>query len=174
MAPALEVDRRLATVEFTDIVDSTPAAAVAGDRAWSDLLDRHDSVAAAIIAAHEGRLVKSTGDGLLIAFDGPSRAVGCAAALHVAMTELGLPTRAGLHAGEIKSRGDDIAGMAVHIAARISALASTGQTVVTRTVRDLVVGSGFDFLDRGEHELKGVAEPWQCYELEPMSPMPVS
>ena len=90
------------------------------------------------------------------------------------MTELGLPTRAGLHAGEIKSRGDDIAGMAVHIAARISALASTGQTVVTRTVRDLVVGSGFDFLDRGEHELKGVAEPWQCYELEPMSPMPVS
>jgi class 3 adenylate cyclase len=165
--PSASVDRRLATVLFTDIVDSTPSASKAGDRAWTELLDRHDSVARGIIAEHRGHLVKTTGDGLLATFDGPSRAVSCALALHAAMDELDLPIRAGLHAGEIEIRHDDIAGIAVHIAARISGLASAHQTMVSSTVKDLVAGSGFTFSDRGEQQLKGVEQPWRCYSLEP-------
>jgi len=163
---AANIDRRLATVLFSDIVDSTPAASKAGDRAWTELLDRHDAVARTIIADHRGHLVKTTGDGLLATFDGPSRAVACAAALHGAMRELDLPIRAGLHAGEIEIRRDDIAGIAVHIAARIAGLAGAHQTMVSSTVKDLVVGSGFTFNDQGAQHLKGVDERWHCYTLE--------
>ena len=166
LRPAMNVDRRLATVLFSDIVDSTPAASKAGDRAWRDVLDRHDSVARKIIAEHRGQLVKTTGDGLLATFDGPSRAVSCATSLHSAMSELDLPIRAGLHAGEIEIRRDDIAGIAVHIAARIAGLAGAHETMVSSTVKDLVAGSGFSFDDRGEQVLKGVEEPWRCYSLE--------
>lgn len=160
------VNRKLSTVLFTDIVDSTPSASRAGDLAWAQLLDRHDAVARDVIALHEGTLVKTTGDGLLATFDGPSRAVRCAVALHAAHAELGLPIRAGLHAGEIEMRGDDIAGMAVHIAARVSSLAGEGETLVSSTVRDLVTGSGFVFSDRGEHALKGVEQAWRLYALD--------
>ena len=161
-----ETDRRLATVLFTDIVDSTPAAARAGDRAWSGLLDEHDLAARELIDAHGGSLVKTTGDGLLATFDGPSRAVQCAAALHQTMSGLGLPIRAGLHTGEIEIRGDDVAGLAVHIAARVSGLANTGQTLVSSTVKDLATGSDLRFADHGVRQLKGVEEPWHCYRLE--------
>ena len=160
-------DRKLATVLFTDIVDSTPAASRAGDRAWTALLERHDSVARHMVEDHRGQLVKTTGDGLLATFDGPSRAVSCAAALHQAMGELDLPIRAGLHAGEIEVRRDDVAGIAVHIAARIAGLAGAHQTMVSSTVKDLVAGSGFTFHDQGEQKLKGVDDPWRCYSLEP-------
>ena len=161
-----ESDRRLLTVLFTDIVNSTPTAARAGDRAWTELLDRHDALARGLVASHHGRLVKTTGDGLVATFEGPSRAVSCASAMHKAMAELGLPIRAGIHVGEIEIRSDDdIAGMGVHIAARIAGLAGATQTVVSRTVKDLVVGSAFRFDDLGEHALKGVDEPWQCYTL---------
>lgn len=159
-------ERRLLTVLFTDIVDSTPTAARAGDRAWTELLDRHDAIARGLVASHQGRLVKTTGDGLVATFEGPSRAVSCASAMHQAMAELGLPIRAGIHVGEIEIRSDDdIAGMGVHIAARIAGLAGASQTVVSRTLKDLVVGSAFRFDDLGEHVLKGVDQPWQCYTL---------
>ena len=161
-----DTDRRLATVLFTDIVDSTPAAARAGDRAWSGLLDDHDLAARSVIEAHGGTLIKTTGDGLLATFDGPSRAVQCAATLHQKMSGLGLPTRAGLHTGEIEIRGDDVAGLAVHIAARVSGLATTGQTLVSSTVKDLATGSDLQCSDHGVHQLKGVEEPWRCYLLE--------
>jgi class 3 adenylate cyclase len=158
-------DRRLATVLFTDIVDSTPAAAQAGDRAWRETLDRHDAACRRVVGAHGGHLVKYTGDGLLATFDGPSRAVRCAAELHSALGAFGVSIRAGLHSGEIEARGDDIAGMAVHLAARVSSLAASGETLVSSTVKDLVVGAGFSFEERGEHMLKGVAEPWRLYAL---------
>ena len=160
-----ETERRLATVLFTDIVDSTPAATAAGDRTWSQLLDRHDSTSLGIIGEHQGRLVKTTGDGVLATFDGPSRAVRCAAGLHDAMVGLGIPIRAGLHTGEIEIRGDDIAGLAVHIASRVAGLAGAGETLVSSTVKDLVVGSGFEFHDQGEQRLKGIDGAWRCYAL---------
>ncbi len=165
VTPPLEQDRRLATVLFTDIVDSTATAAELGDRRWTELLDRHDQLARQIVAAHEGTAVKSTGDGLLATFDGPSRAVRCAGAIQTETEALGVPVRAGLHAGEIELRGADVAGIAVHIAARVAGLGGAGETVVSRTVRDLVGGSGFDFEDLGDQTLKGVESPWQCYRL---------
>ena len=140
---------------------------------WSRWVDRivasqaGDRVARGIIAQHRGHLVKTTGDGLLATFDGPSRAVACTTALHTAMAQLDLPIRAGLHAGEIEIRPDDIAGIAVHIAARIAGLAAAHQTMVSSTVKDLVAGSGFAFSDAGEQQLKGVEEPWRCYSLVP-------
>lgn len=159
-------ERRLMTVLFTDIVDSTPTAARAGDRAWIDLLDRHDALAQDLVASHLGRLVKTTGDGLVATFEGPSRAVSCAAAMQDEMVRLGLSIRAGVHVGEIEVRSnDDIGGMGVHIASRIAGLAGPSQTIVSRTVKDLVVGSSLRFDDFGEHLLKGVGEPWQCYSL---------
>ncbi len=160
------VDRRLMTVLFTDIVDSTPAASRAGDSAWTELLDRHDTLARRLVTTHGGRYVKSTGDGLVATFDGPSGAVHCASSLHSHMAELGLPIRAGVHVGEIEIRSDgDIAGIAVHIAARIAGLATASQTIVSRTVKDLVVGSELRFDDFGEHRLKGVDDPWQCFRM---------
>ena len=160
------VDRRLATVLFTDIVDSTKSAAHHGDRQWAAILERHDRIVRSLVSAQGGRVVKTTGDGVLATFDGPSRAVECARRAHGAMGEIGLSIRAGLHTGEIELRADDdVAGMGVHIAARVSGLATAGETIVSRTVKDLVVGSGFVFDDAGEHVLKGVADTWQCYRL---------
>ena len=159
----LGAERRLATVLFTDIVDSTPTAVQSGDQAWRDTLDRHDSASVEIVRNHQGVLVKSTGDGILATFDGPSRAVRCAAALHSRMRELGIPIRAGMHAGEIELRGADIAGIGVNIAARIAALAGAGETLVSSTVKDLTAGAGFTFRDHGSFPLKGVPDEWRLY-----------
>ena len=165
------VDRRLATVLFTDIVDSTKSAAHHGDQQWAAILERHDRIVRSLVSAHGGRVVKTTGDGVLATFDGPSRAVECARRAHEAMNEIGLRIRAGLHTGEIELRADDdVAGMGVHIASRVAGLATAGETIVSRTVKDLVVGSGFVFADAGEHTLKGVDDTWHCYRL--MSAMP--
>ena len=161
-------ERRLATVLFTDIVNSTATAAARGDAEWTTALELHDTAAARVVEDHQGRVTKTTGDGLVATFDGPSRAVDCAAALHTEIANIGLPIRAGLHTGEIELRSDgDIAGMGVHIAARVSGLAGSGETMASRTVRDLCVGSGHTFNDAGEHVLKGVEDMWQCYRLGP-------
>ena len=154
-------DRLLATVLFTDLVDSTGQASRLGDRRWAELLDEHDIVSRRLVTGHGGQLVKSTGDGILGWFDGPGRAVRCAVQLRDELHRVGLTCRAGLHAGEIERRGDDIGGMAVHIAARVEAHAAPGEVLVSRTVKDLVVGSSIGFEDRGVHKLKGVADDWQ-------------
>jgi len=156
-------ERVLATVLFTDIVESTRRAAQIGDRRWNVLLDEHDLRSQQLVARFGGQLVKRTGDGMLATFDGPARAVQCAQDLRDALAVAGVPIRAGLHAGEVERRHDDLGGIAVHIAARVAALANEGEVLVSRTVRDLVVGSGLDFEDRGAHELKGVPENWQIY-----------
>ena len=156
-------ERVLATVLFTDIVESTRRAAQIGDRRWNVLLDEHDLRSQQLVARFGGHLVKRTGDGMLATFDGPARAVQCAQDLRDELAVAGMPIRAGLHAGEVERRHDDLGGIAVHIAARVAALAKEGEVLVSRTVRDLVVGSGLDFEDRGAHELKGVPENWQIY-----------
>lgn len=158
-----KTDRILSTVLFTDIADSTSRAADMGDARWRDLLDRHDAVASEEVAGHNGILVKSTGDGILARFDGPSRAVLCAEALGRRAGGLGLAIRAGVHTGEIELRGEDVGGIGVHIASRVASLAAAGEILVSRTVKDLSVGSSLLFADRGEHELKGVPESWQLY-----------
>lgn len=157
------VDRVLSTVLFTDIADSTILASELGDARWREVLDGHDAAAEQEVAGHGGILVKSTGDGILARFDGPSRAVACAHALRRRAGALGLATRAGAHTGEVELRGDDVSGIAVHIASRVSALAGPGEVLVSRTVKDLSVGSGVAFEDRGEHALKGVTDPWRLY-----------
>ncbi|HWJ82976.1 MAG TPA: adenylate/guanylate cyclase domain-containing protein [Nocardioides sp.] len=159
--------RRLMTVAFTDIVDSTRRAAELGDARWRSLLEVHESVAARQVDAAGGRVVKFTGDGLLATFDGPARAVDCLRALAELLEPLGLPIRAGLHTGEVETIGDDIGGLAVHIAARISALADAGEVLTSSTVRDLVAGSGLEFEDRGEHALKGVPGTWRVLAALP-------
>ena len=156
-------DRVLATVLFTDIVDSTRRAAELGDQRWRELLQRHDEMARAEIRSYQGRFVKHTGDGLLATFDGPTRAVLCATALAERMPQIGLDIRSGLHTGECLRRGDDIGGIAVHIAARIAAKAGAKEVLVSNTVKDLVYGSGITFEDRGAHVLKGVPGEWQLY-----------
>ncbi|MDX6670435.1 MAG: hypothetical protein QOI91_798 [Solirubrobacteraceae bacterium] len=158
---APEPDRILATVVFTDIVDSTRTAAELGDRRWRELLDRHDRAVRDALGRAGGREVKSTGDGFLATFDGPARAIRCAGAIHEACDALGIRVRAGIHTGECEVMGDDIGGIAVHIAARVSSLAGPGEVLVSRTVRDLVAGSGIEFDDRGTHTLKGVPDEWQ-------------
>jgi class 3 adenylate cyclase len=160
-------DRVLATVLFTDIVSSTEQATSMGDRQWHDLLDRHDAMARRIVARHGGRLVKATGDGLLATFDGPARGIRCATDLVHAAGQLDLAVRAGAHTGEVEVRGDDVAGIAVHIGSRVAAAATGGEVLVSRTVKDLVAGSGIAFEDRGEHELKGVPDRWQLYRVCP-------
>ena len=161
--PAVSVDRVLSTVLFTDIADSTVMAAEVGDSRWRELLDGHDRAAVEEVTGHGGILVKSTGDGILARFDGPSRAVACAHALRRRADGLGLRTRAGAHTGEIELRGDDVGGIAVHIASRVAGLADAGEVLVSRTVKDLSVGSGLTFEDRGEHALKGVPDAWQLF-----------
>ena len=153
-------DRLLATVLFTDVVGSSERAAELGDRRWAQLLDRHDAIIRHHIERFRGRRVKHTGDGVLATFDGPGRAIGCAVALRDALGREGVRIRAGAHAGEIEVRGDDIAGLAVHLASRVLAAAGDGEVLVSSTVRDLVVGSDFEFEDRGTHELKGVPGVW--------------
>jgi class 3 adenylate cyclase len=156
-------DRILATVLFTDIVDSTRRAAELGDRRWREMLEQHDEITCSEIARFRGRVVKNTGDGFLATFDGPTRAVRCAATLAERMPELGIEVRSGLHTGECELRGDDIGGIAVHIGARVAALAGAGEVLVSNTVKDLVNGSGITFRDRGTHELKGLAGEWQLF-----------
>ena len=156
-------DRVLSTVLFTDIADSTARAAEMGDARWRDLLDQHDTAAREEVARHNGITVKSTGDGILARFDGPSRAVMCAEAFGRRANAIGLSIRAGVHTGEIELRGDDVGGIGVHIASRVASLATAGEILVSRTVKDLSVGSGVRFADRGQHELKGVPETWQLY-----------
>ncbi len=156
-------DRVLATVLFTDIVDSTPRAAELGDQRWRELLACHDEITRAEIASFQGRFVKDTGDGVLATFDGPTRAVLCATALAERIQQLGVDIRSGLHTGECVRRGDDIGGIAVHIAARIAATATAGEVLVSNTVKDLVYGSGITFNDQGAHVLKGVPGEWQLY-----------
>jgi pimeloyl-ACP methyl ester carboxylesterase len=156
-------DRVLATVLFTDIVDSTRRAAELGDRRWRELLERHDELTREEIAHFQGREVKHTGDGFLATFDGPTRAVRCATTLAERMPELGIEVRGGLHTGECELRGDDIGGIAVHIGARVAALAQAREVLVSSTVKDLVNGSGITFEDRGAHALKGVPGEWKLF-----------
>lgn len=158
-----ERNRVLATVLFTDIVDSTSQSAVLGDRRWRELRANHDRIVRGQLARHRGREVKTMGDGFLATFDGPARAVRCARAICASVDALGLEVRAGLHTGEIELDGDDVAGVAVAIGARVGALAAAGEVLVSSTVKDLVVGSGLVFDDRGEHELKGVPDAWRLY-----------
>ena len=158
-------DRILATVLFTDIVGSTQRLAELGDARWANLLAQHDDLARREIERHRGRYIVSTGDGLLATFDGPARAVRCAQALGAAAGELGLEIRAGCHTGEIELAGDNIRGLAVHISARVSALARAGEILVSSTVKDLTAGSGLQFEDASEHELKGVPDQWHLYRV---------
>jgi class 3 adenylate cyclase len=156
-------DRVLATVLFTDIVDSTRRASEMGDRDWHALLDAHDAVVRAQLSRFRGREVNRTGDGFLAMFDGPQRAIRCAMAIREALRSLGIDVRAGLHTGECEVRGDDIGGIAVHIGARVSALAGANEVLVSSTLRDLVIGSGLEFEDRGAHQLKGVPGEWHLF-----------
>jgi class 3 adenylate cyclase len=161
--PATVPDRMLVTVLFTDIVGSTEHAAAVGDDEWRRLLDRHDELLRRYLQRYQGREIKSTGDGFLAAFDGPARAVRCAQAFAEAVEGLGLQIRAGVHTGEVEARGEDIGGVAVHVGARIAALAAPGEVLASRTVKDLVSGSGIDFEPRGSHELRGVPGSWELY-----------
>jgi class 3 adenylate cyclase len=158
-------DRVLATVLFTDIVDSTHRAAEMGDRDWHALLDAHDAVVRAQLVRFRGREVNTSGDGFLAMFDGPQRAIRCAMAIRDAVQVLGIEVRAGLHTGECEIRGDDIGGIAVHIGARVSALAGANDVLVSSTLRDLVIGSGLEFEERGVHELKGVPGEWHLFAV---------
>jgi class 3 adenylate cyclase/alpha-beta hydrolase superfamily lysophospholipase len=158
-------DRVLATVLFTDIVGSTDRAGQLGDAAWRRLLDAHDDLVRAELARFGGREVDTTGDGFFATFDGPARALRCAAAIVEAVRTIGLEIRAGVHTGEVTRRGDGYAGMGVHIGARVMAVAGASEVVTTSTVRDLVIGSGLEFADRGVHTLKGVQGSWQLLTL---------
>lgn len=162
---AVAADRVLATVLFTDIVDATQRAAQLGDKQWHDLLSRHNQVVRQQISRFRGQEVKTLGDGFLVTFDGPARAVRCASAIAEIVQPLGIAVRAGLHTGEIELKGDDISGIAVSIAARVAATAGPSETVVSSTVRDLVAGSGLRFEDRGAHMLRGLPEHVQLYTV---------
>ncbi len=166
---SVEHDRVLSTVLFTDIVASTETLAAQGDAAWRRLLDDHDQTVGRIVADHRGRVVKQLGDGILATFDGPARAVNCAAALLAAANEQGVTLRAGLHTGEIELRAADVTGICVHIASRIAALADANEILVSRTVVDLTAGSGLQFESNGEHELKGVPGTWPLFAAQTSS-----
>ena len=159
-------DRRLATVLFTDIVGSTEAAAALGDKRWKEILAMHNLVSSRQLSRYQGRLVNTTGDGVVATFDGPARAIRAALAIRDAVRGLGIEVRAGLHTGEIEMVGADIGGLGVHIAARVMDLAPPGSVMVSRTVKDLAGGSGFEFEDAGTHELKGIPESWQVYLVD--------
>lgn len=156
-----DVDRVVSTVLFTDIVDSTRLAAELGNTRWRDLLDVHNTAVRRELQVYRGREVKSTGDGIHAVFDGPARAIQCGKAIQQAMQAIGLSVRVGMHTGECEIRRDEIEGVAIHIAARVSAIAKQGEVLVSQTVRDLVAGSGFEFEDRGLHRLRGVPEEWR-------------
>ncbi len=159
------IDRVLVTILFSDIVDSTKAATGLGDRRWRELLDDHDAMVRRQLSRFRGRTVKQTGDGVLAAFDGPARAILCASAMRDGARRLGLEIRSGLHTGECAIREDDLAGIAVHIGARIGALAGPNEILVSGSVPPLVVGSGIGFAERGAYELKGVPGTWQVFEV---------
>ena len=163
--PEVADDRVLATVLFTDIVDSTRTAAKMGDRDWHALLDAHDAVVRSQLTRFRGREVNTSGDGFLVMFDGPQRAIRCAMAIRDAVQVLGIEVRAGLHTGECEVRGDDIGGIGVHIGARVSTLAGPNDVLVSSTLRDLVIGSGLEFEERGVHELKGVPGEWKLFRV---------
>jgi len=161
--PPREPDRVLATVLFTDIVGSTERAASLGDRAWRELLQNHHVIVREQLQRFRGREIDTAGDGFLSTFDGPARAVRCAQAIITAVSGIGLEVRAGLHTGEIEMMGQDVGGIAVHIGARVAALAGASEVLVSSTVKDLVVGSGLSFEDRGSHQLKGIPDPWRLF-----------
>ncbi len=165
LAP-VPVDRVLATVLFTDIVGSTEKAAALGDQRWRDLLDRHHAAIRRNLARFRGREVKTTGDGFLATFDGPARGVRCACAIAAEIRPLGIEIRAGLHTGECEMIGDDVGGIAVHIGARVAALAGASEVLVSGTVKDLVAGSGLRFADRGAQSLKGIPGEWRIFAAE--------
>jgi class 3 adenylate cyclase/pimeloyl-ACP methyl ester carboxylesterase len=158
--------RALATILFTDIVGSTERAGEIGDRAWRTLLDRHDAIATDCVAASGGRLIKTTGDGLLATFSGPSAGIEAARAIRDGVTPFDVQIRSAVHTGEVELRGGDLGGIGVHIGARIAALAQPGEILVSRTVKDLVSGSGISLHDRGTHALKGVSDAWQVYAVD--------
>ena len=158
-------DRVLATVLFTDIVDSTRRLADKGDAVWRRYMDEHDRIVHDVVGRFGGRVIKGTGDGVLCTFDGPGRAVRCARTTLDRLQQVGIPARAGLHSGELEIRGDDVVGLAVHIAARASAQAGAGEVFVTSTVRDLVAGGALSFKERGQFTLKGVPGEWTLLEL---------
>ena len=160
------IDRVLTTVLFTDIVASTVRLAEIGDEAWRQLLDTHDHLVRDQLHIFNGREINGTGDGFMTSFDGPARAIRCAQAIIQAVRSLGIEVRVGLHSGECEVRGDGLAGLAVHIAARVGAMAGAGEVLVSGTVKDLVVGSGIEFVDHGEHELKGVPGTWKLFAVE--------
>jgi class 3 adenylate cyclase len=160
---ARPLDRVLATVMFTDIVDSTRRAADAGDRRWRELIERHDEVTRRQLDRYRGQEVKTLGDGFLATFDGPARGIECACAIRDGVSPLGLEVRAGLHTGECELHQEDVRGMAVNIGARVGAVAEANEVLVSSTVKDLVVGADLEFADRGEHELKGVPGTWRLY-----------
>jgi class 3 adenylate cyclase/pimeloyl-ACP methyl ester carboxylesterase len=164
-------DRVLSTILFTDIVDSTIRAVELGDERWRELLDTHEALAEREVGKFGGVVADFAGDGLLASFDGPARAVRCAFALRQQLRNLGLEIRAGLHTGEVERRGDRVAGAGVHIASRIVSLARPGEVLVSRTVRDLVAGSGLNFIDRGSHALKGIPDKWQVLAAIDAAPM---
>jgi class 3 adenylate cyclase len=165
--PVLEVERILTTVLFTDIVGSTAQAASLGDKRWRSLLDGHDRTVREQLRRFRGNEINTTGDGFVASFDGPARAIRCAQGILEATGKLGVQLRAGLHTGECEVRGDDLGGLAVHIAARVGARAEPQEVLVSGMVKDLVVGSGIDFSDRGEHQLKGVPGSWMLFAVEP-------
>jgi class 3 adenylate cyclase len=160
---AAEADRVLSTVMFTDIVDSTKQAVAAGDRQWRATLEAHHTAVRAELQRHRGREVKTTGDGFLALFDGPARAVRCAQEIVRAVRPLDLEIRAGVHTGEVEIMGDDVGGIAVHIAARVAQRANAGEVLASSTVKDLVAGAGLKFVEQGPAELKGLAEPMRLF-----------
>jgi class 3 adenylate cyclase len=159
--------RMLATVLFTDIVDSTSRASELGDKAWRELLEAHNATVRREVARFRGTEVKSLGDGFLILFDGPARAIQCAQAITEAMSPLGIKVRAGLHIGEVERTESDVLGIAVHLAARIMDVASANEVLISRTVKDLVAGAGIAFVEAGERTFKGIEEKWQLYKVQP-------
>ncbi|HXR31864.1 MAG TPA: alpha/beta fold hydrolase [Solirubrobacterales bacterium] len=159
------IERSLATILFTDIVGSTETAARLGDQRWRDLLERHDTTVRRELALHRGREVKTLGDGVLATFDGPGRAIRCATAIHDELGRSGMEIRSGIHSGEVEAIGEDVGGMAVHIGARVGALAAPGEVLVSSTVRELVVGSGIEFEERGSHRLKGAPDQWRLFAV---------
>jgi class 3 adenylate cyclase len=164
-AQAASLERVLATVLFTDIVDSTASAAQLGDARWRDTREAHDRAVRANLARFRGREIKTMGDGFLATFDGPARAVQCATTIAHAVRPLGVEVRAGVHTGEVELDGDDIAGLAVAIAARVAAMAGPSEVLTSQTVKDLTAGSGLVFEDVGEHDLKGVPDRWRLYRV---------